>query len=245
MRHFAMGAIYGIPAGANPTPIPIAILKDATVSDKVTKKYLRGQFKYPVDAGEGPVETSLKIKGADFRAATLAMVLAGTTTATGSVMPVTGEGAVIPATPFQVTVVNSANFVEDGGVLDLTAGKWLTRVAAAPTTGQYSVAAGLYTFAAADTAHNVSIVYSFTSTGGTTVTYANQVMGPSTGFKVRVYNQFPMGGVLRPIGRDYFNVHFESHQIGYKAEDWAELDLEGKVVQDTASTSVWKAYFGE
>ncbi len=245
MRHFAMGAIYAIPAGANPTTIPIAILKDATVADKVTKKYLRGQFKYAVDAGEGPVETSIKIKGADFRASTLAMVLAGTTSASGSIMPVTGEAAVIPSSPFQVTVANSANFVEDGGVLDLTTGKWLTRVASAPATGQFSVAAGVYTFAAADVGHNLSIVYSFTSVGGTTLSYANQVMGPSTGFKVRVYNQYPMGGVLRPIGRDYFNVHFESHQIAYKAEDWAELDLEGKVVQDTASTKVWSAYFGE
>lgn len=246
MRQFAMGAMYAIPAGANPTPVPIAILKDATVEYKQTKKELRGQWKAPIDMGEGPLDISIKVKNADFRASLLAAVIAGTTTTTGSVLVVTGESWAIPTTPFQVTVAQSAFFSEDGGVLDLTSGKWLTRVASAPTTGQYSVAAGVYTFAAADVGHNLSITYSYTSASvGSTVTYLNQTMGASVGFGVRLYNLFTVSGVTRPLGFFFPAVHFEKLSFALKAEDWTELDVEGKVVQDTTSQTVFKFYAGE
>ena len=92
MHPFAMGTIYALPSGSNPTPIPIAVLKDCTVDFKQTKKYLNGQNKVPIDAGEGPLEISIEIKSADFRAASLQLVLGGTvTTANSTTLVATGE----------------------------------------------------------------------------------------------------------------------------------------------------------
>ena len=248
MRQFGMGAIYAIPSGANPTPVPIAILKDATVDFKVTKKPLRGQWKFPIDAGEGPVDATVKIKAADFRANVIAMLLAGGTTTTGSIMPIFGEAAAIPGSPYQYTVANGGTFKEDGGILDLNTGLWMARGATATGAGVYAVntATGQYTFAAADTTHNIVIVYSYTAAAvGKTFTYPNQVMGPSTPYALRVYDVYSMGGVLKPYGWDFPAVHFDNLSFALKAEDWTEIDLSGFAVQDTASTNVFKEYIGE
>lgn len=247
MRNFGMGTIYAVPSGATQTPVPIAILKDCTVGFKVAKKFLSGQWKVPIDAGEGQVDITLKIKSADFRAATMAMLLAGTTTtANSTTLAVMGEAWAIPTTPYQVTVAQSATWTEDGGVLDITSGLWKTRVASAPAAGQYSVAAGVYTFAAADVAHNVSIVYSYTSTtAGSKLVYAAQTMNQSVGYAVRVYDTFNVGGVVKPIGFSFPNVHFDNLSYALKAEDWVEQDLSGRAIQDSASTTIFTEYVGE
>ena len=248
-RQFGMGAIYAVPSGTNPTPVPFAVLKDCTVSWKVTKKVLRGQWKFGIDVGEGPIDVSIKIGHADFRAGTIGMLLAGgTTTANSTTLVATGESWAIPGTPWQVTVSQSATWAEDGGVLDITAGKWLTRVASAPATGQYSVAAGVYTFAAADTTHNLSIVYSYTSTTqGSKFAMPNLVMGPSVGYLLRVYNVYPTpnSAVLRPLGWSFPNAHFSDYQVSLKAEDWAEESLTAMAIQDSGSTNVFTEYVGE
>lgn len=250
MHPFAMGAVYARPAGAVVTPVPIAVLTDGTVEFKQTKAFLSGQYKVPIDAGEGALDISIKFKNQDFRASVLAMVLAGTSTAASSTtLAITGESATVPAVsgPYTVTVAQSATFVEDGGVLDLTAGKWLTCVVSGPTTGQYIVSAGVYTFAAADTLHALSIVYSYTSTtAGVTLTYQNQVMGPSTGYGLRAYNlgRLP-SGVIVPCGYKFWNVHFDNLQHGFKADGFASQDLSGRAIQDTASMNVFQWFVGE
>jgi hypothetical protein len=246
MRFPALGAIYAVPSGANPTPVPIAISKDVTIGFKVTKKGLRGQWKWFIDVAEFGNEATVKFKNADFRASILSMVFSGVvTTPNASVIPATGEAATIPGTPYQVTVANSAQFLEDGGVLNYTLGKWLIRVASAPATGQYSVAAGVYTFAAADTTHNVSIVYSYSQTVGNTQVLSNTTMGPSTAFAVRIYNQYTINGVVKSFGLKAPAVHFEALNWALKSEDWAEQDIEGIVAQNPAGQDVFTHYVGD
>ncbi len=64
-------------------------------------------------------------------------------------------------------------------------GTLLTRVASAPATGQYSVSAGVYTFAAADTGVTVFIdyQYTFTSTTSQKSTVNNLLMGYAPSFR--------------------------------------------------------------
>lgn len=69
------------------------------------------------------------------------------------------ETAQIPGTPFQVLVDDSADFLQDSGVVFYPSGTALTKVSGTPSAGQYKVAAGLYTFAAADTTKQVQISY--------------------------------------------------------------------------------------
>ena len=75
---------------------------------------------------------------------------------------VSNEAAVVPATPYQVTVAQPlGNWTQDAGVTYAN-GTPLVEVASAPTVGQYSVAAGgVYTFAAADITSAVLISYSY------------------------------------------------------------------------------------
>jgi len=62
------------------------------------------------------------------------------------------------------------------GVSDAS-GNPMTRVASSPTTGQYSVSAGVYTFAAADTALLVFIDYRYTVATGKSIAVVNQLLG--------------------------------------------------------------------
>ena len=68
------------------------------------------------------------------------------------------EVAVVPASPYKVTVAQSAAFSCDQSV-SYANGNKLVQVAASPATGQYSITAGVYTFAAADTGQSLTIVY--------------------------------------------------------------------------------------
>lgn len=246
MRQFSMGMAYALPSGANPTPIPFAILSDVKWSIKQTKKYISGAFEAPIDAGGGPVDNDISISSMDFRASIIAALLAGVANTTGGVLPVTSEAATVPSTPFQYTVTQTATFKEDAAVFDFTASKWLVRVASAPATGQYAVSnVGVYTFAAADTGHLTSIAYSYTTTLGFTSTYTNRTMTGSTGVLLRCYNQYNVGGTLRNLGVDFLNVHLESLDMTLKVGDWAQQAVKGKAIQDTASSIVWRAYVGE
>jgi len=245
MRQFALGTVYAVPSGANPTPIPFGLLKSAEANIKQAKVVTRGNKKAPVDVGDGDQDITIKAAYGEFRASALAMVTAGATTATGSKLASIAERWTVPTTPFQVTVAQSATFSEDAGVLDVTAGKWLTRVASAPATGQYSVAAGVYTFAAADTGHVVGITYGYTSASvGQTTTFMNQVQGPSTGYMTRLYNVFTIGGVLKPVGFEFPLVHWSSLTLALKTGDWAEMNMEGLASED-ATGLVFKEYVGD
>lgn len=74
---------------------------------------------------------------------------------------VQGEAAVVPATPFQITAAAAMGpWAADGGVTYAN-GTPLAKVASAPSVGQYSVASGVYTFAAADVGASMLINYSF------------------------------------------------------------------------------------
>lgn len=89
-----------------------------------------------------------------------------------------------------IVVANATNFVTDYGVRNAATGaQLLTGTPGALTTGQYSVASGHYSFAAADAGNGVLISYSYTAaTRGTTITLANQLQGFSPQFKSFLYN---------------------------------------------------------
>jgi hypothetical protein len=75
----------------------------------------------------------------------------------------TKEPHTIPGTPFQVAAGQPYGaWATDQGVTYGASGIALVAVPATPAAGQYSVAAGLYTFAAADSGASVLISYGFT-----------------------------------------------------------------------------------
>lgn len=68
------------------------------------------------------------------------------------------ETRTVPASPYQVTVTQAAAFSCDQAVARAN-GSALVRVSANPAVGQYSLAAGVYTFNATDTGQSLTITY--------------------------------------------------------------------------------------
>lgn len=179
-ENFGSGILVATPVGvANPTPVPFAVLQDVHLDLSGTTKVLHGQNQLPVAAARGELKMSLKAKFGRISGPIYNNLFFGVTQATGTTKLATNEAQSVPGvSTYTITVTNSATWVEDFGVLDSLTGIPMDRVASAPTTGQYSVAAGVYTFAAADANKAVLINYSYTdAVNGSTISVGNPMQG--------------------------------------------------------------------
>lgn len=202
MHSFGSGLLWGTPlqdasgvAIANPSPIIFGTLQDVEFDVKFELKKLHGQNQFAVAVGRGKGEITGKAKLADIRAGFLETIVFGVSGSNGTLSMVNDTvGTAIPSTPFTVTVTppGSGTFEKDLGVIDSTTGRGMTRVASAPTTGQYTVSAGVYVFAAADVAKVVYINYRYTATSTTarTMTVRNLPMGYAPTFALDYYSPF-------------------------------------------------------
>jgi len=192
---FGAGDFYGVPlvdangsAITNPTPIKIGAMQEMSLEFSGDVKELHGTNQFPIAVARGKVKASGKFKGAQISGAGLNSLFFGTGVTAGTMQAINSDvtGSVIPSTPYTITptVPASGTWQEDLGVLDSNAVP-MTRVASAPATGQYSVAAGVYTFAAADTTKTVYINYrySYTLAGAKKISLTNVAMGFAPTFK--------------------------------------------------------------
>ena len=163
MYLFGSGTAIVMPSGSNPTPLNIGLLQELTIDVTQSNKTLYGQYKDPVAVGGGTRKWTGKAKVARFSMKVLNALYFGTTINAGQTAEQFGEGHSVPAvSTYTVTVTNSATWTTDLGVVYSATGLPLTRVSSGPTVGQYSVAAGVYTFAAADASAAVLISYVYT-----------------------------------------------------------------------------------
>lgn len=192
---FGAGSFWGVTTGsANPTPNRFGALQSASVDFTANTKELFGGYQLPLAVGRGTMKVEGKAQAGQFQGRILSDLFFGISKAVGQTLIADGEAGTIPAaTPFTVTVANSAGWQLDLGVKYTDTGLPLTRVASAPSTGQYSVAAGVYTFAAADTGMAVAISYTYqptSNTTGETVTMTNPLIGTAPAFKSVVSQTF-------------------------------------------------------
>lgn len=167
---------------ANPTPVKFGIFNDVGIDVERDIKELYGQNAFPVALAGGKMKIGIKAKFAQIAGRIYADLFFGQGMTAGTQTAVVEDltGTAIPATPFQITptVPNTGTWLQDLGVLDSN-GIPMQRVASAPATGQYSVAAGVYTFASADqgkTAY-ISFVYTYALASAKSVTFNNIAMG--------------------------------------------------------------------
>ena len=198
---FGAGVIWGTPltdatgaAIANPTPVQLGALQDVSLDVSFDVKTLYGPNQFPLVVGRGKGKITGKAKYAEINGAVLNSLFFGQTVSAGIVSDVWATaGVAIPTTPFTITPTPPAagTWSKDLGV-ENASGVPMTRVASAPTTGQYSVAAGVYTFAAADTGLLVFISYQYTATSTTAKksTIANVAMGYAPTFAADLYMPF-------------------------------------------------------
>lgn len=181
---FGSGSAWGIDSGANPTPGRYDILQEGSVDFSFSNKQMVGEYQMPVAVGRGSGKISGKVKWGRLQGRAINSIFFGATKAAGQTSVSKDEAGTIPGTPYQITVANSATWITDLGVRNATTLIPLVRVASAPATGQYSVAAGVYTFAAADTTLAMQISYVYTIAGsGESITLANQLIGAAPTFK--------------------------------------------------------------
>lgn len=220
---YGLGYVTAIGSGATPTPYTVAVVRSASVDWKTTEKELRGNSLFALDVATSTASITGKIQMADFDAALVGLVIAGTSTATGQTKATTHPTTTIPGTPFEITVTNSATYVTDLGVVNLTNGTRMTRGATATGTGVYACAAGVYTFNTADAGDSVAISYTYTGTGGITVTGSNPASGATSGYALRLFD--PSGGT-RENGILFPAVKFTSLSLGMKYDDWSETAMD-------------------
>lgn len=233
MYNFGPGFLYGTPTTANATPRKFGAVQDIAVEFSATIKQLFGQSRYALALAAGQTKGSIKGKFANLNGGIFNDLFFGQTLVTGSVATVIAETAAVPTTPFQITVLNSANFVTDLGVYDVTAAKALTKVASAPATGQYAAAAGVYTFAAADTTHSMAIDYTYavSATGGKIV-IANQIAGVTPVFQVVHNGQFQG----KACTYTFNNCASEKLMLPTKMDDYVISELDIVVSADASGT---------
>ena len=199
MYTFGSGVMFGTSTAANPTPAEFGALQDVSVDISFSNKQLYSQYQIPIMVARGQAKIAGKAKLANLNANLINSLFLNATQAAGQRLVAYKEAHLIPTTPYQVTVTNSATFVADLGVYytsGVNAGSALLEVASAPATGQYAFAAGIYTFAAADTGLNVVISYTYTlATGGNTLSWTNPLMGLAPVFSAQFQQQ-----VTQPSG---------------------------------------------
>lgn len=190
---FSAGYLFAIPSGANPTPMMFGAVQDTTVDFSFDLKQLYGQSQFPLEQarGKGKIEIKASIGRVDpnlFNQIYFNLALAP-----GETLSSVGEASTIPTSPFTVTALNGATFKTDLGVYSSTLGRFLSRVASAPASGQYAVntTSGVYTFAAADTGGVIKLYYTYgsTSTGGA-IAGQNTPMGAGPIFSLQLVNQY-------------------------------------------------------
>jgi hypothetical protein len=204
---FGAGTLFGTPVAdvngnaiANPTPIKIGVMQECTIDIEFTTKQLYGANNFPVAIGRGQGKITGSAKHAQINGLMWSLLFFGQTNPAlasgleGVYIDTVGE-AIPASTPYTITPSppGSGTFAGDLGVLDSNQNP-MTCVSGTPTTGQYAVASGVYTFAAADEGKTVFINYAYTETNTTpfpaTQTIKAQLMGYSPVFSINFSMQY-------------------------------------------------------
>lgn len=191
---FGAGFLWGVPVGvANPTPVMFSALQDCSVDWSQDNKMLYGSGKYPIEQAAGKAKLEVKATVGRIDPLLFNTIFFGGLSASTVTLGSAGEAAVIPATPFTITVAQGAQFRVDLGVYDVALGVYMTRVASAPATGQYTVntTTGAYLFAVADVGKSLLIYYTYgASSGGFTITSGNPILGSAVYFRATLQQAY-------------------------------------------------------
>jgi hypothetical protein len=174
------------------TPTNVGFVNEFSMDLSFETKQLYGQNQFALLAARGTAKSTGKIKAAALSGQALnSMLLGGTWVAGTQYDATTSPSTAIPATPFTITptVPNTGTWNADLGVVNAATGEPLQVVTGTPAAGQYSVAAGVYTFSSADHTSGISVLISFaytwtTGAPGQNLTLANNPIGTTPTFQI-------------------------------------------------------------
>lgn len=232
---FGSGSLFAYnTTTANSTPEQFAALQNVSLDFQFNLKELYGQNNFPLTVARAAGKITGKAMNASFQARQFNDIFFGGTLASGQLNTALNETGTIPGTPYQITAANTATFVTDLGVTNAATGLQFVKVASGPATGQYSVsAAGVYTFAAADTTVAVKLNYTYTTAGsGQKITVSQALMGVAPNFAMTlnsVYNGQQFTVVLNACVANKL-------AIATKTEDFTVPDFEFQAFADASGT---------
>lgn len=210
----------------------VGLLRDVSVSFKATKKPLKSTKRYAVrnaltdQSIEGKVGAA-KISGPMFATALGATPTTGRTEVVEETITLGGD----TVSPTNV----GTTFVEALTVVD-AAGNLMTRVAATPTVGQYTVITaagatkGQLGFHADEPAGAGKYTYRYTKATGKTFTIANAVIGAPTTYKLVLNNAYLSPGLTLTLNA----VTIDNIDVNFKGEDWADVSFTFSAEADSA-----------
>jgi hypothetical protein len=223
---FGSGVLIGTPQGG--TPINFGLAQEVTLNIATSTKALYGQYNFPVAIGSGTRKMTGKAKMARISGQALGSLYFGAVPSAGVTQTQFGEAAAVPASsPFTYSATNHSTFVADQGVVYASSSLPLKQVASGPATGQYSVAAGVYTFASGDANAAVLVSYTYTvSSSGENIAVSSQLIGPTVAFSANLFATDPTTG--KQFSLLLYNCVAEKLAFGTKVEDFLlpELDFQ-------------------
>jgi hypothetical protein len=170
----ANGAVIAVP-----TPVNLASCTDIGIEKKGTAKMHEGKYQYSIASAIAKRSIEISLTCNVHSAKSMGLSTNEDVLESYDALHSPKTATAIPATPFTITPTPPASgtFKNDMGVFWEDGGQ-LVRVASAPVAGQYSMAAGVYTFAAADTLKKVFIKYTYSvATGGSSTAEYNRLQG--------------------------------------------------------------------
>lgn len=227
---FGIGILTITSTTANSTPQRVGVVKDVSLDISGDPVELFGDKQFAVDVAIGKRSVSGKGKFAGFSADLMAAALSLSST-TGSRVAQIDEAGTPTTNSLTVTPPGSGTWAEDLGVIMVSTGLPMSRVASAPAAGQYSVSAGVYTFAAGDSNPPVLASYSYTlASTGKTVTISNSLMGAATTFGLNLFNNYKS----KSLGVRLPAIVIPKLSFGFGNEKHGEMDFEFKAFADSS-----------
>jgi len=178
-----------------PQPTRFDVLQSLALDFTFTTKELFGNNSFPEAIGIGNTKLSGKIVNGRMNSAALWSAAFGypSNPSTGYNLMAISEAGTVPAvSTYVINTTNKATWTKDWGVRYTNTGAYLTPVTGgSEALGKYSVASGVYTFAAADANAKVLIDYEYTpASGGKTIAVSNFLQGQITLFGLRYQGVF-------------------------------------------------------
>lgn len=233
MYSFGSGVLIGTRTDiANATPVNFGLVQEVTIDQSASIKEIHGQYSYPLAGARGTIKTTGKAKVARISGLAFANLYYGITPSAGQLATAFAEAGSVPAsTPYTVTVANAASFVDDEGVVYAATGLPLTKVASSPSTGQYSVLAGVYTYNAADAGKAVLTTYTYTVVNsGQKINVTNPLIGTTPSFQALFYTTFQGQAVTLKLN----NCTASKLSFGTKLEDFVMPEFDFSCFADAA-----------
>jgi hypothetical protein len=227
MFAFGSGVLLGTRTDvANATPVNFGLVQEVHLDLQFTAKELYGQYQFPVAIARGQGKATGKAKMAQVSGLAFNNLFFGASLGGSQLATSFGEAGTVPGVAaFTVTVANAATWQGDYGVVYAASGLPLAKVASAPAAGQYSTAAGVYTFNSGDAGKAVLISYTYTvAASGQQVTLANPLLGTTPTFQAQLYTSFQG----KPCNVKLFNCVSTKLAFATKLEDFVipELDFD-------------------